>query len=286
MNILSFDLEDWYQLVHRHVTGDLLPARETILRQMGVVVDILDRKNTKATFFVLALVAERFPSLVRDLAARGHEIACHGYAHWRADRLSRSTFLQDTRKAKDIIEQIVQAPIFGYRAPEFSIRKNNLWALEVLAELGFSYDSSIFPIHHPRYGIPNFDAQPKRYSLLNGLQIVEVPLAALTVAGIRIPVAGGGYFRLLPLWALRQSLYGLHKRRLPAMTYFHPYEFDPCRLDIFETLPAAGLKTQVRGWRINLRNNLGRARAAEKLSALLREFEFTTCQEFLANAGF
>src|SRR5207249_3928056 len=128
MNILSFDLEDWYQLAHRHVTGELLPARETILRQMRVVLDVLDRNNTKATFFVLALVAERFPSLVRDLVAQGHEVACHGYAHWRADRLSRSSFLQDTRKAKDIIEQIVQAPIAGYRATEFSIQKKNLWA--------------------------------------------------------------------------------------------------------------------------------------------------------------
>lgn len=286
MNILSFDLEDWYQLVHRSVTGELLPARETILRQMGVVADVLDKGNTKATFFVLALVAERFPSLVRDLAARGHEIACHGYAHWRADRLSRSSFLQDTRKAKDIIEQIVQAPIFGYRAPEFSIQKSNLWALDVLAELGFSYDSSIFPIHHARYGIPDFDPRAKRYRLSNGLQIVELPLAALTVAGIRLPVAGGGYFRVLPLWAIRQSLHDLRKRQLHAMTYFHPYEFDPSRLDIFETLPPLGFKAQVRGRRINLRYNLGRTRTVGKLSNLLREFDFTTCREFLANAGF
>jgi polysaccharide deacetylase family protein (PEP-CTERM system associated) len=286
MNVVSFDLEDWYQLVHRRVTGDLLPARETILRQMGAVADVLDKSSTKATFFVLALVAEQFPSLVRDLAKQGHEIACHGYAHWRADRLSRSAFLEDTRKGKDIIEQIVQTPIFGYRAPEFSIQKNNLWALDVLAELGFHYDSSIFPIRHRRYGIPDFDPQPKRYSLLNGLQIVELPLAALPVAGIRLPVAGGGYFRLLPLWALRQSLKGLLKRQLPATTYFHPYEFDPCRLNIFETLPPLGLKNHLRGWRINLQNNLGRGNTAKKLSTLLREFDFTTCQEFLANAGF
>jgi polysaccharide deacetylase family protein (PEP-CTERM system associated) len=286
MNVVSFDLEEWYQLAHRHLTGEILPARETILRQMDSVLDVLDKNNTKATFFVLGLVAERFPSLIRNLAAQGHEIACHGYSHWRADRLSRSGFLEDTRKAKVIIEQIVQAPVVGYRATEFSIRKSNLWALEVLAELGFTYDSSIFPIRHRRYGIPGFDPEPKRYRLANGMQIVELPLAAFTVAGIRVPVAGGGYFRLLPLWALRQGFSGLQKRRLPAVTYFHPYEFDPCRLDIFETLRAMGWKSSVRGWRINLRYNLGRARNPGKLSAVLREFEFTTCREFLAHARF
>ena len=285
MNILSFDLEDWYQLIHRRITGDLPPTRSSIVRQMHVVTDILAKTNTKATFFVLGIVAQQFPRLIQDLAVCGHEIACHGYDHRRVDHLTRFVFHEDTRKAKDIIEQVVQMPIYGYRAAEFSIQRNNLWALEVLAELGFKYDSSIFPIRHRRYGISDFDPRPGRYCLPNGLKIVEVPLATLTMAGIRVPVAGGGYFRLFPLWFLRRSMSAMDKQQASPVTYFHPYEFDPHQLDVFEILREPNFKARVYGWRYNMRFNIGRAGVADKLAALLRLYPFTTCQEYLAHAG-
>lgn len=284
MNILSFDLEDWYQLVHRRITGDLPPVRSSLVRQMSVITDILAKTNTKATFFVLGTVAEQFPRLIQDLAACGHEIACHGYGHWRVDHLTRPLFHEDTRKAKDIIEQVLQVPIYGYRAAEFSIQRNNLWALEVLAELGFEYDSSIFPIRHSRYGISDFAPQPGRYCLPNGLKIVEVPLATLKTAGIRLPVAGGGYFRLFPLWFLKRSMSAMDKQQASAVTYFHPYEFDPHQLDIFQILREPNFKARMSGWRFNLRFNLCRAGVADKLAALLWQYPFTTCQEYLAHA--
>lgn len=284
MNILSFDLEDWYQLVHHRITGNLPPARTSVVHQMHVVTNILATAQTKATFFVLGTVAEQFPAIIRDLAAAGHEIACHGYDHRRVDQISRSAFCEDTRKAKDIIEQIVQMAIHGYRAAEFSIQRNNLWALEVLAELGFKYDSSIFPIRHRRYGISSFDPLPRRYSLPNRLQIVEIPLATVRIAGIRLPIAGGGYFRFFPLWFLRRSFSALDRKQVSAMTYFHPYEFDPSRLNAFETLPSPNVKARLCGWRLNIRSNIGRAGSPTKLSTLLHQFSFTTCQEYLSHA--
>lgn len=281
MNILSFDLEEWHQLAHRRVTGELLPARDTIFRQTDLLLELLEQNQTRATFFVLGLVAERYPELVRRIATQGHEIASHGYAHLRVCELSRKEFEEDTRRCRDLLQDIVGRAICGYRAPEFSINGRTLWALEVLAALGFTYDSSIFPIYHRRYGIPNFHPSPARYALPGGLQIAELPLATLSVAGIQAPVAGGGYFRALPLWVLRQAVSRYEARRLPMTTYFHPYEFDPVLLDLFETVPANGWKRRLLGWRLNWRNNLGRAGVRLKLAALMEKHRFTTCQEYL-----
>lgn len=285
MNILTFDLEDWYQLIHRRVTGELPPARDTIFRQTDLLLELLEQHQTRATFFVLGVVAERFPELVRRIAGQRHEIASHSYAHLRVHQLSRKQFGDDTRRARDLLEDIVGKAIRGYRAPEFSIQARTLWALDVLAETGFHYDSSIFPAHYRGYALSGFDARPGRYRLPNGLHITELPLAALSFAGLRVPMAGGSYFRLWPLWMVRRAVQWHEAHRLPMTTYFHPYEFDPVRLDLFQTLPPDGWKRRITGSWVNCRYNLGRAGVRAKLAAVLQQSRFTTCQEYLDAYG-
>jgi polysaccharide deacetylase family protein (PEP-CTERM system associated) len=281
MNILSFDLEDWYQLVQRRLTGELPAPRDSIFRQTDLLLGLLEQHQTRATFFVLGMVAERFPELVRQIAAQGHEIASHGYAHLRVSGLSREQFERDTRRSRDLLESIVGKSVRGYRAPEFSINAASLWALDVLAGLGFSYDSSIFPIHHRRYGIPDFYPAPSTYQLRNGRQITELPLATFSFAGMRAPVAGGGYFRVLPLWALRRAVLQHEAQHRPMTTYFQPYEFDPLPLDVFLANPSSNWKRRIAGRRMNLQNNLGRAGLRSKLETLLKEHHFTTCEDYL-----
>ncbi len=286
MNILTFDLEDWYQLAHRRVTGELPPARDTLFRQVDSVMELLDQAQTRATFFTLGIVAECFPQLIRRIAAQGHEIASHGYAHLRVFGLSRQEFVDDCCRARDVLKDIVGKPISGYRAAEFSINGSVLWALDALAACGFAYDSSIFPIHHRLYGVPGFAPHPARYRLPSGLRITELPLATVPFAGLRAPVAGGGYFRVLPLWALRRAVIEHEARRVPMTTYFHPYEFDPVPLNLFQVLPRDGWTQRLSVQWLNWQQNLGRAGVTSKLAALLHEFKFTSCQEYLDAAHF
>ena len=155
-NLLTIDLEDWHQLMYRRVTGETPGLQKHIFRQLDHLLELLDRHQAQATFFVLGSLAEQSPELLRKVASLGHEIASHGYGHVVIHRLTRREFEIDARRSKEILENLVGRPVLGFRAPEFSIRTDSLWALEVLAELGFEYDSSIFPIWHRRYGIHGF----------------------------------------------------------------------------------------------------------------------------------
>jgi len=283
-NILSIDLEEWDQLAYRRVTGRLPAPSDGIARQLDRLLALLREQNAQATFFVLGMMAERNPALVRRVAEEGHEVACHGYAHLIVDRLERSQFREDAERAKKLLEDITGAKIEGYRAAEFSIRRGSLWALEVLAELGFRYDSSIFPIHHRRYGIADFPPQVASLALPNGLKLIELPLATTTFAGWRLPVAGGGYFRLLPQWLIRGAVRRVNRGETPVVTYFHPYEFDSERLDVFRTEGPAGWGERLRGVQFNLHQNLGRRSIPGKVGALLKEFSFTTCRDYLAGS--
>ena len=281
INIFSVDLEDWNQLAYRRVSGQTLAPSDHVLRQMDVLLPLLAQHKVKATFFVLGMLAERHPDLVRRVAAEGHEIACHGYGHLIVYRLSRQEFAEDTRRAKGLLEGIAGQPVRGYRAAEFSIRQSSLWALEVLAEEGFQYDSSIFPVHHRRYGIPGFDPRARRYHLPGGREIIEIPLATLPLAGLRLPLAGGGYFRLAPGWLLRWAVTRLNRGERALTTYFHPYEFDPERLRIFASAAPRSWGERLRGWKFGLHQNLGRTTLPGKVAGLLSRFSFTTCREFL-----
>lgn len=280
-NLLTIDLEDWHQLAYRRLTGDTPPPQTHVFRQMDLLLELLERHRVRATFFTLGSLAERCPEIPRRVASMGHEIASHGYAHLIVHRLTRQQFEADTRRGKEILEDMIGRPVRGYRAAEFSIRADSLWALEVLAELGFHYDSSIFPIHHRRYGIPGFFPLAAEYALPNNLSIKEIPLATLSWGSLRFPVAGGGSFRVLPQWLLSRAVRSLNDSGKPLVTYFHPYEFDSERLDVFASGTPQNLKHRLRGRQWNFHQNLGRHTMTAKLGILLQQYPFTTIADFL-----
>ncbi len=204
--VISIDIEDWPQS-----TWDRsLPITERSAANTRRVLDILQRVGVRTTMFVLGKFAEKFPGIVREIHAQGHEIGCHSYGHQEIFSQSRQQFKTDLHCGKDILEQIIGERIRGYRAPDFSVVRGTLWALDDLAEAGFDYDSSIFPVDRPRYGIPDWPQSPVQVRLANGLSIVEFPLASYRMLGKNWPVGGGGYHRLLPgmasRWFVRQIM--------------------------------------------------------------------------------
>lgn len=277
INALTFDIEEYFHaeafagVVRRE---DWLVLESRVTRTTEQLLGVLAETRSIATFFILGWVAERKPGLVRTIKAQGHEIACHGYGHQMITRLSRTEFEDDVRRAKDILEQAVGAEVIGYRAPTFSIVRQTLWSLEVLAKAGFLYDSSIFPIRHDRYGIPDAERFPHKVAVGSGLEIAEFPLSTLTGPAGRLPVAGGGYFRLLPYvltsWALRR----LNRREgRPAMVYLHPWEIDADQ----PRLPVSRL--------VQFRHTVNTRSTKGKLRRLLREFQFAPVRDVLSMSG-
>lgn len=222
------------------------------------MLDLLDECGVKGTFFILGWVADRFPQLVRAIVARGHEPACHSYWHRLIYQLEPDAFRADTRRAKDSIEQAAGRTIYGYRAPSYSITAHSLWALEILAEEGFTYDSSIFPIRHDIYGIPSAPRFPFRLSTRSG-PLVEYPLTTFRLFGnVNLPVGGGGYLRLFPFWYTRLGFFRARDEELPLITYIHPWEIDPSQ-------PRIGGRLTSR-----LRHYTNLSRTAGRLRRLLR----------------
>ena len=226
---LSFDVEEHFQ-----VSAFESPMRRRHWEQFESrvenntekLLDLLHQRGVHATFFVLGWVAERYPSLVKRIAAAGHEVASHGYAHELITAQTQIAFREDVRKAKGILESILQQPVLGYRAPSFSITKDTMWAIQILVEEGYAYDSSIFPVVHDRYGVPS--ANPCLHQLTTPAGLLwEVPPSTVKLFGIRLPVAGGGYFRFYPYVVLRALLRKLEGEGSPLVMYMHPWEFDP-----------------------------------------------------------
>lgn len=265
INAMSVDVEEYFHAsalepVAPRSRWETLPSR--VVPTTRTLLDLFAARQTRATFFILGWVAEKYPELVRDIAAAGHEIASHGYWHQIVYSLSPTEFREDVRRSKRVLEDLVGVPVAGYRAPSFSITRRSLWALDVLAEEGYGYDASIFPVRHDRYGIP--DAPRHSYALdCAGRPLTEVPPSTIRLGGQNLAVAGGGYFRLLPYGWTRAGLSRLNRReRRPAIFYLHPWEIDTDqpRLDV-------GLVTRLRHY-----GNLGRT--AGRLARLLDEFRF------------
>ncbi len=225
------------------------------------LLGLLDQRGVHATFFILGWVAERYPSLVRRIASAGHEVASHGYAHELITAQTPIAFREDIRKAKGIIESILQQPVLGYRAPSFSITKDTMWAIQILIEEGYAYDSSIFPVVHDRYGVPSANPQLHQLSTPAGL-LWEVPPSTVKCLGVRLPVAGGGYFRLYPYVVLRALLRKLEGEGSPLVMYMHPWEFDPDQPRM-----EGSVLSRIRHY-LNLDKTEGRIRA------LLQDFSF------------
>jgi polysaccharide deacetylase family protein (PEP-CTERM system associated) len=229
-NVLSVDVEDYF---HVQAFADVADRSRWDSYQSRVdqntrhVLDLLDECGVKGTFFILGWVAERFPQLVRAIVARGHEPACHSYWHRLIHEMEPAAFDADTRRAKDCIEQAAGRQIYGYRAPSYSVTARSLWALEVLAAAGFTYDSSIFPIRHDIYGIPSGPRFPCRLATASG-PIVEYPLTTFRVFGnVNLPVGGGGYLRIFPFWYTRLGFGRARNEQLPLIANIHPWEIDP-----------------------------------------------------------
>jgi polysaccharide deacetylase family protein (PEP-CTERM system associated) len=224
--VISIDVEDWPQS-----TWDRnLPITDRAAENTRRLLHLLREAEVETTMFVLGKFAERFPDVVKEIHADGHEVACHGYGHLEVGKQTRHEFLSDVQRAKDLLEQIIGEPVIGYRAPDFSIVRKTLWALEVLAEAGFEYDSSIMPVRHPRYGIPHWPIIPVRVMLDGTNSILEAPLATYRALGKNWPVGGGGYHRLLPGFASRYFARQV-MNATPFVFYCHPYEFDVQELE-------------------------------------------------------
>jgi polysaccharide deacetylase family protein (PEP-CTERM system associated) len=276
---LSIDWEDFGQLICKYNFGIVTPPKNTIDRQTGIILDMLDETNNKATFFVLGMLASYRPDLVKAIAARGHEIALHGHNHLDMRKLDRQQVKEDLDTAMDLITNITGTPIFGFRAPFFSIDKNNLYILEILAELGLEYDSSIFPIKLPRYGIHGFDIKDKIYKLPNGHSIVELPLTVGQYFGKKIPVCGGGYMRIMPKFLVHKVFNDLRSKEMNGMIYMHPYEFDTKNIDVASNFPAGSIYSRSKAFSLNIRWNLFRNSIRNKIRMLLKQHIFVTCLE-------
>lgn len=266
---LSFDVEEHFQVSafespmrRRH--WDQFESRVQLNTEK--LLELLAIKGVQATFFILGWVAERYPSLVHQIASAGHEVASHGYAHELITSQTPVVFREDIRKAKAILESILSKPVLGYRAPSFSITKDTMWATQVLVEEGYIYDSSIFPVVHDRYGVPSANPELHQLSTASGL-LWEVPPSTVKCLGVRLPVAGGGYFRLYPYPVLRALLRKLEGEGAPLVMYMHPWEFDPDQPRM-----EGSMVSRMRHY-LNLDKTEGRMRA------LLEDFSFAPIRQ-------
>ena len=264
LNALSVDLEEWFTVSAFSGIIDRSRWPELESRVDGatdLLLDLFDRHDVKATFFVLGWVGERNPAVIRRIAERGHELASHGYGHELVYELTPERFHEDVARSIDVVQQATGQRCIGYRAPSFSLKRSMSWAWRSLAELGIEYDSSIFPIHHDRYGEPDAPRFSYRWSA-GSTSILEIPPSTIRVAGKNIPVGGGGYLRLFPLRFSRWSIARINREGHPAVVYLHPWE-----LDYDHPRPAAsGLSL--------LRHRVGIRSVERKLDRLLADFRF------------
>jgi polysaccharide deacetylase family protein (PEP-CTERM system associated) len=300
LNALTIDVEDYFQVsafegcVSREC-WDNYPLR--VEGNTSRILDMLDEFGIKATFFVLGWVAERKPTLVREIARRGHEVASHGHGHQRVCNQSRKEFRDDVRRSKALLEDLCGVPVLGYRAPSYSISMDTLWAYDELLDAGYSYDSSVFPIRHDLYGIPDWPRHPFTVSKnADGgwepigshtcsltadrclvpcdkvcKRMMEVPITTLLIGGKNIPIAGGGYFRFFPYAFTRWGLRRINQVELRSFVfYLHPWEIDPGQ----PRMSTAGLRSRFRHY-LNLIKTEGRFRR------LLTDFHFTSVREVL-----
>ena len=277
LNAFTVDVEDYFQVaaLSSAISRESWPTREyRVERNTERILNLLAEKSVRGTFFVLGWVAERSPGLVRRIASAGHEIACHGYSHQLIYRQSQAEFREETRRAKGLLEEATGNAVAGYRAASFSITRESLWALDVLIDLGFEYDSSIFPIRHDRYGIPGAAAEPGKVVAPSQRSLVEFPMAAATFFGLPVPVSGGGYFRILPYWVTRAGLRQINDRAgRPFTFYLHPWEVDPDQPRIKV------------GWFSRFRHYTNLDLCEARLRRLLGEFPFASMREVLQLSG-
>ena len=264
----TVDVEDWYQSC---IDFDA-PITERVVRNVDRVLAVLDDFGVKGTFFVQGKVAEAFPRLVETLVAEGHEIQSHGYSHRPLFKMDRKELREEVERARKTVEDASGTRVTAFRAQDFSIVKENLWALDVLAEAGFEVDSSIFPMRTRHYGIAGWRLEPQRMTLADGRHILEVPVAVWEYGPLRVPVAGGGYFRVMPQPLLERTLADIIRRRRPVVVYCHPYEFNDQELREYETAVSRVVRFS---------QNMGRSSFVGRVRALLTSLRFGRFDEVL-----
>jgi polysaccharide deacetylase family protein (PEP-CTERM system associated) len=276
INALCVDVEYWW--CNEFLTRYLPEKREDqIVESVTLLLDLLDKYRIKATFFVLGIVAEKHPEIVREIYNRGHEVASHAYSHKTLYKLGRDNFKREVEQSLNCLKSIIGQEIRGFRSPSFSLNESTRWALEVLVESGFDYDASIFPFKTNLYGVLGVPLHPYRpsYSDLTredtNSGIIEFPMTVLRAGIINIPIAGGFYFRVLPLWFVKWALRKVNKER-PAIFYIHPWE-------VYDRTP----RLRNIPWFSRFVTYYGTGRAFEKFESLLQEFSFAPVREVLGN---
>lgn len=273
LNAFSIDVEDYFQVAALAPAAppETWPTWEyRVERNTECILGLLAERNIRGTFFILGWCAERSPGLIRRIAAAGHEVACHGFSHQLIYKQTEAVFREETRRSKHFLEDTIGAAVTGYRAASFSIIQQSLWALDALIDLGFEYDSSVFPIRHDRYGIPGAKREPGPITAPSGRTIVEFPMSAASFGGVRVPVSGGGYFRLLPYAVTRSGLRQINEKTgQPFTFYLHPWEVDPGQ-------PRLKVK-----WFSRFRHYNNLHKCEGRLRRLLGEFSFSTMRDVL-----
>ncbi len=275
---MTVDVEDYFHVaafnkVIKPETWDQWPSR--VEANTHKLLQVFADADIKITFFILGWVAERYPELVKAIRDQGHEIASHGYSHQLIYKQDPNVFREETAKSKQILEDLSQAPITGYRAASYSITRKSLWALDILAELGFTWDSSIFPTRHDNYGIPGSPEEPYKIITSNGNSLTEFPLTTAKVFGQSVPAAGGGYFRQYP-YALSRWLFeraSLNQTK-PQIFYLHPWEIDPDQ----PRVPNAS-------WFSNFRHYTNLHRCLPRLECMIDDFKFGTISQSLGSVS-
>ena len=273
LNAFSVDVEDYFQVgaFERAIPRDTWEGfQPRVERNTQRLLELCEKHQVRGTFFVLGWVAERWPQMVRAIRDAGHELGTHGQDHRRVTTLNPREFREDVRRSKRTIEDVAGVEVIGYRAPNYSIVRETLWAVDVLSEEGFQYDSSIFPIRHDHYGIPDFPRFPRPVKTGNGSALQEFPISTVRFAGMNLPFVGGGYLRQFPMQFIRWGMRHLNQReRRPAIVYVHPWELDP-----EQPVQPVGVLTRLRHYR-----NLDRTE--DRLATLFSEYAFTSCREIL-----
>ena len=276
LNILSIDVEEYYHAAIFRAGTERLGRRQFASRveqNVERTLTLLRRHDTSATFFVLGEVAAAHPSIVRAIAREGHEVACHGQRHEDVHRQTPAEFRDDVRRAKEQLEDLLGSPVIGYRAPNFSIGPSQSWAYPILVEVGFRYNSSLYPILHDRYGQPGAPRFPYEIWRSGTAALVEFPIGTTRLLNVNLPIGGGGFFRLLPFAWTRLGIQRVNTREnQPVVFYFHPWELDPQQ----PRPPMA--------WHHRLRHYIGIDKEVARLSRLLARFRFGTARDVLQRA--
>ena len=273
-NALTVDVEDYFQVsaLAPHIARadwERIPCR--VERNVETILSLFAESGARATFFTLGWIAERYPGLVRRIVAEGHELASHGHGHLRIHEQTPAEFTQDIARAKALLEDLAGTEVKGYRAPSFSIGRRTLWAFERIAQAGYRYSSSVYPVRHDLYGMPD----APRFAYRPRPDLLEIPVTTAAVLNRNLPAGGGGYFRLLPYAVSRALLRRVNQvDARPGIFYFHPWEIDPAQ----PRVPGTGLKTRFRHY-LNLR------RTEPRLRRLLREFRWRRMDEIFLGAS-